>query len=330
MEQKVALFEEYKTLTNRSWFVIDLEKTSVKTLQVLVEKAKIKLGLPGAPAAPLAAGAPAAGGGGGAAAEFVRLLRDFGKQVPAPSAAAPPAHAARRIGFAPEAFVQTYNPENVPHFNQETGQGGAANAGIQVAIRGNGGGKVNPLSQNQIKKLANLEPENLPLSKRRIEEYRLIAAATRKFLQGRDFLSGRPHDNPFILTKDAIYSEAYAETMTYLEEEVPKSIAAGNIVLEENETVQSIVGYLLADVLRMAEATIKEREKERNASQNVLFGGLSKLSRGQRKLKFNELFTQKFGHGPTNHVVNGIINQHNVHAGAGGAGEKRKTRKNKH
>ena len=52
MEQKVALFEEYKTLTNRSWFVIDLEKTTIETLQVLVNKTKIKLGIPLSPVAP--------------------------------------------------------------------------------------------------------------------------------------------------------------------------------------------------------------------------------------------------------------------------------------
>ena len=50
-----------------------------------------------------------------------------------------------------------------------------------------------------------------------------------------------------------------------------------------------------------------------------------------RKSKFNELFTKKFGHGPTNHVVNGIINQHNVHAGVQPKGARtRKNRKNTH
>jgi hypothetical protein len=52
MEQKVALFEEYKTLTNRPWFIIDLEKTTKEALQVLVNKTKIKLGIPLSPVAP--------------------------------------------------------------------------------------------------------------------------------------------------------------------------------------------------------------------------------------------------------------------------------------
>ena len=52
MEQKVALFEEYKTLTNRPWFIIDLEKTTKEALQVLVNKTKIKLGSPLSPVAP--------------------------------------------------------------------------------------------------------------------------------------------------------------------------------------------------------------------------------------------------------------------------------------
>ena len=45
MDEKIKLFEEYKTLTNRPWFVIDLEKTTKDALQVLVNKTKIKLGI---------------------------------------------------------------------------------------------------------------------------------------------------------------------------------------------------------------------------------------------------------------------------------------------
>ena len=121
MEQKVVLFEEYKTLTNRPWFVIDLEKTEVKTLQVLVNKTKIKLGIPLSPVAP------------------------------------PPAPPSKHFGFAPEAFAQRFDPENASHFNQQTGQGGAANAGRQVAIRNiNGGGKGKRLSNSEKQKLGAL------------------------------------------------------------------------------------------------------------------------------------------------------------------------------
>jgi len=281
MEQKVALFEEYKSLTNRPWFVIDLEKTTKEALQVLVNKTKIKLGIAVLPAPPLAP-----------------KLKHF--------------------GFAPEAFAQRFDPENAPHFNQETGKGGAANAGMQVAIRNiNGGGKGKRLSQTEIQKLEALEPEILPLSKRKREEYRLIRTAGLEFL-----VLGHYNENNHPKNKNAAQEGA----RKYLEEEVKKSIATGKIDLEENETAESIVNNLLEEVMIDAESKIQEKEKVRKGSENVLKGGLNKLPKYQRKSKFNELFTQKFGHGPTNHVANGIINQHNVHAGSSG----RKTRKNKY
>jgi len=278
MEQKVALFEEYKTLTNRPWFVIDLEKTTKEALQVLVNKTKIKLGIAVLP---------------------------------------PPAPRPKHFGFAPEAFAQQFDPENAPHFNQETGKGGALNAGKQVAIRNiNGGGKGKRLSQTEIQKLEALEPEILPLSKRKREEYRLLRTAGLEFL-----VLGHYNENNHPKNKNAAKEGA----RKYLEEEVKKSIATGKIDLEENETAESIVNNLLEEVMIDVESKIQEKEKVRKGSENILKGGLNKLPKSQKKSKFNELFTQKFGHAPTNHVVNGIINQHNVHAG-----EKRKTRKNKH
>jgi hypothetical protein len=83
---------------------------------------------------------------------------------------------------------------------------------------------------------------------------------------------------------------------------------------------------LLEEILIDAESKIQEKERLRKGSENILKGGLNKLPKWQRKSKFNDLFTKKFGHAPTNHVVSGIIDQHNVHAGSSG----RKTRKNKH
>jgi len=276
MDEKIRLFEEYKTLINFPGFVIDLEKTTKEALQVLVNRKKIKLGIAVLPPAP-------------------------------PEPAPKPKH----FEFAPEAFVQRFDPENASRFNPQNRSGGAVNAGTQVVTRGNGGEKGKRLSQTEMQKLEALEPKN-DLSNRRKEELNLLRIAGVKFL-----ILGRNNEN-----KNAGIEGA----RKYLEVEVPKAITAGKINLGENETAESIINNLLEEILIDAESKIQEKERLRKGSENILKGGLNKLPKWQRKSKFNELFIKKFGHAPTNHVVSGIIDQHNVHAGSSG----RKTRKNKH
>uniref|UniRef100_A0A6C0BHF8 Uncharacterized protein n=1 Tax=viral metagenome TaxID=1070528 RepID=A0A6C0BHF8_9ZZZZ len=265
MDEKIKLFEEYKTLINFPGFIIDLEKTSKEALQVLVNRKKIKLGIAVLPPAP-----------------------------PAPK----PKH----FEFAPEAFVQRFDPENASRFNSQNRSGGALNAGKQVITRDNGGSKPREHSLYEKIKLGALEPKN-DLSNRRKEELNLLRTAGVKFL-----IAG------------------IEGARKYLEVEVPKAIAAGKINLKENETAESIINNLLEEVKIDAESKTLEQEKVEKGSENILKGGLTKFPKWQRKSKFNELFTKKFGHAPTNHVVSGIINQHNVHAGSSG----RKTRKNRH
>ena len=287
MEQKVALFEEYKTLTNRPWFVIDLEKTTVETLQVLVDKTKIKLGIPLSPVVP------------------------------------PPAPPSKHFGFAPEAFAQRFDPENASHFNQQTGQGGAANAGKQVAIRNiNGGVKAKRLSYSEMQKLGALEPENT-LSKKRVQELTLIRKGGKAF---RDKYFGNNGDQ-------ANKNGGIQVARNLLTAEVQKLITEGKIILEENETQESIINNLLEEVIIDQESKIQNENKESKGNENILKRGMKEEPKWSptRKTKFNNLFTKKFGHAPTNHIVSGIINQHNVHAGVQPKGARtRKNRKNKH
>lgn len=287
MEQKVALFEEYKTLTNRPWFVIDLEKTTVETLQVLVNKTKIKLGIPLSPVVP------------------------------------PPAPPSKHFGFAPEAFAQRFDPENASHFNQQTGKGGAANAGEQVAIRNiNGGVKAKRLSYSEMQKLGALEPENT-LSKRRAQELTLIRKG------GKAFSNKYVGNNGDQANKNGGIQAA----RNLLTAEVKKAITEGKIILEENETQESIINNLLEEVIIDQESKIQNENKESKGNENILKRGMKEEPKWSptRKSKFNNLFTKKFGHAPTNHIVSGIINQHNVHAGVQPKGARtRKNRKNKH
>jgi hypothetical protein len=298
MDQKVALFQELKDLLKKPNLVLDLTKTSVAVLQEAVNQKKKQLGILISPVALAPGPAP-----------------------PAPALAPPAPRRNRHFGFAPEAFSQTFDPENASHFNEQTGKGGAANAGKQVPIRSiNGGVKDKRLSYSERQKLATLNP-NTNYSKRRLEEDILI------------FKGGRAFRKKYWGNKgnQANKNGGIEAARNLLTAEVSKLITEGKIILEENETQESIINNLLEEVIVDQELLLLEKEKLDKGNKNVLKGGLNKLTYWGRKSKFNELFTKKFGHGPTNHVVNGIINQHNVHAGVQPKGGRtRKNRKNKH